>query len=156
MSTNGPTPSQTVGPFFHLGLLWDEGPVAASDGVAIWGHVLDGGGDPVPDAMIETWQADPPPGEGFRGFTRVGTDDDGRWEIRTRRPVGGTPFLDVSVFGRGMLHRVVTRIYFDAANVPASVPQDRRATLVARADGDGRFRFDIRLQGEGETVFFAV
>jgi protocatechuate 3,4-dioxygenase, alpha subunit len=150
------TPSQTVGPYFDIGLPWDDGPVAAVDGVTVWGHVLDGAGEPVPDAMIETWQADPPVADGFRGFTRAGTDDDGRWEIRTRRPGGDTPFLDVTVLGRGMLHRVVTRIYFDAAGVPDSVPADRRDTLVALPDGDDRYRLDIRLQGEGETVFFAL
>jgi protocatechuate 3,4-dioxygenase alpha subunit len=129
--------------------------VAADDGATIWGHVLDGAGEPVPDAMIETWQADPPPGEGFRGFARTGTDDHGRWEIRTRIPGGATPFIDVSVLGRGMLHRVVTRIHFDLAGVLETVPAARRATLVAQPDGDDRYRFDIRLQGEGETVFFA-
>ena len=152
----GATPSQTVGPYFAIGLPWEDGPSACADGVAVWGHVLDGAGAPVPDAMIETWQADPPAGEGFRAFTRAATDDDGRWEIRTRRPGGETPFLDVSVFGRGMLQRVVTRIYFDPTDVPDTVAQERRATLLAQPDGEDRFRFDIRLQGEGETVFFAI
>lgn len=152
----GPTPSQTVGPYFSIGLPWEEGPSACADGIVVRGYVLDGAGNPVPDAMIETWQVDPPAGQGFRGFTRAGTDDDGRWEIRTRRPGGDTPFIDVSLFGRGMLHRVVTRIYFDVADVPDSVPEDRRETLVARDEGDDAWRFDIRLQGEGETVFFAV
>ena len=70
--------------------------------------------------------------------------------------VNRSPFLDVSVFARGLLHRVVTRIYFDPADVPEFVPEGRRATLVAQPDGEDRWRFDIRLQGEGETVFFAL
>jgi protocatechuate 3,4-dioxygenase, alpha subunit len=108
--------------------------------------------------MIETWQADPPAGEGFRGFTRVGTDDQGSWAIRTLRPGGGTPFLDVSVFARGMLRRCVTRIYFaddEADPVLAGVPAERRATLLAEP-ADGGYRFDIHLQGPNETVFFDV
>jgi protocatechuate 3,4-dioxygenase alpha subunit len=157
LSDGGPTPSQTVGPYFAIGLPWDDGPSAVrAGGIEIWGHVLDGAGDPIRDALVETWQADPPADEGFRGFTRAGTDDDGRWAVRTVLPGGETPFLDVSVFGRGMLHRVVTRIYFDLSDVLDAVPEDRRATLVAQPDGEDRYRFDIRVQGEGETVFFAV
>ena len=156
MNDGGPTPSQTVGPYFEIGLPWDGGAVAAAEGITVWGHVVDGAGDPVPDALLETWQADPSPGDGFRGFTRVGTDEDGRWEIRTLLPGGQTPFLDVSVLGRGMLQRVVTRVYFDAGDVPQFVPEGRRGTLVAIPDGEDRYRFDVRLQGEGETVFFAL
>jgi protocatechuate 3,4-dioxygenase, alpha subunit len=156
MSDGGATPSQTVGPYFAIGLTWQDGPVVAEEGVTIWGHVLDGAGDPLPDAVIETWQSDPPAHADFRGFARAATDDDGRWEIRTLRPGGDTPFLDVSVLGRGLLHRLVTRIYFDAANAPDFVPEDRRETLVAQPDGEDRWRFDIRLQGKNETVFFAL
>ncbi len=143
------TPSQTVGPFFEICLTkWENGPVAAGDGVPIGGYVLDGAGDPVPDAMIETWDG--------ALFARAGTDDEGHWEIVTRK----APYLDVSVFARGLLNRVVTRIYFaDADNsadpVLASVDEDRRGTLLAHPDGAG-YRFDVILQGEGETVFFAI
>jgi protocatechuate 3,4-dioxygenase alpha subunit len=134
--------------------------------------------------VLEIWQADPagrfadlrghggPPAlEGFRGFARTGTDEEhGTYELLTVRPgpvpaPDGTPqapHIDVSVFARGMLHRVVTRIYFadeDVANaadpVLASVPDDRRATLLATPT-DGGHRFDIHLQGARETVFFAV
>lgn len=168
------TPSQTVGPYYAIGLPFEAGPFVVPEGtpgaILIGGTVYDGDGTPVPDHLIETWQADgegcfadmygfggPTQLEGFRGFGRCGHEDgDGTWEIRTVRPGGATPFIDVSVFARGMLHRVVTRIYFDIADVPESVPEDRRSTLVAVPDGDSRFRFDIRLQGEGETVFFAV
>ena len=128
----------------------------------IAGQVFDGAGEPIRDAMIETWQADPKPGPGFRAFTRAGTADEGRWAIRTLRPGGETPFLDVSVFARGMLHRCVTRIYFadqaeaNAADpVLATVPEERRGSLLAQPV-DGGYRFDIHLQGPSETVFFDV
>jgi len=138
------TPSQTVGPFFEICLTkWANGPVADPDGVTIAGYVIDGAGDPVPDALIETW-------DGER-FARAGTDDDGRYEVRTPK----APYLDVNVFARGLLNRLVTRIYFDREDVLDSVPEDRRDTLVAKPEGDG-YRFDVILQGEGETVFFQV
>jgi protocatechuate 3,4-dioxygenase, alpha subunit len=146
------TPSQTVGPFFAICLTrWTAGPAAFPDGIEVGGYVLDGAGDPVPDAMIETWQTEPE-----RAFARSGTDDDGRWAVTTRK----APFIDVSVFARGLLARVVTRIYFadednSADPVFNSVPADRRDTLLARPDGDG-YRFDVILQGDGETVFFAI
>jgi protocatechuate 3,4-dioxygenase alpha subunit len=182
------TPSQTVGPYLHLALQWDDGPDVVPDGTpgAVWlrGRVLDGHGDPVPDGLVETWQADPhgrfahpddrrdPPAlQGFRGFGRCPTGADGRWAVRTLKPgrvpdgAGGlqAPHVDVSVFARGLLHRVVTRLYFGdeaAANatdpVLASLPDDAaRATLVAAPSSDG-YRLDIVLQGPHETVFFAV
>jgi protocatechuate 3,4-dioxygenase, alpha subunit len=185
----GLTPSQTVGPFLHLGLKWPDGAYVVPEGTpgAIWitGTVYDGAGEPIPDALVETWQADPdgrfdhpddPRGAvttkvpGFRGFARCDTDGAGRYRVLTVKPGplpapgGGTeaPHLNVTVLGRGMLDRVVTRIYFPdetAANatdpVLAAVPEERRSTLVAVADGAG-LRFDIRLQGDGETVFFTV
>ncbi|MEP7022643.1 MAG: protocatechuate 3,4-dioxygenase subunit alpha [Actinomycetota bacterium] len=187
------TPSQTVGPFLAIGLSWPDGPFVVPEGtpgaITISGRVLDGAGDPVPDALVETWQAAPdgsfahpddPRGAGdawageFRGFGRSATDADGRYRIVTLVP-GPLPFtdgrteaphLDVSVFARGLLDRVVTRIYFagDPANnadpVLGSIPdEDRRATLIATAEPGARpgtFRFDIRLQGGRETVFFDV
>jgi protocatechuate 3,4-dioxygenase, alpha subunit len=179
------TPSQTVGPFFSHALPWVDGPYVVPEGTpgAIWlrGTVSDGAGQPVPDALIETWQADPdgrfghpddPRGAvaGFRGFGRCPTDQAGGWAILTRKPgpvpgPGGTtqaPHVDLSVFARGLLDRVVTRLYFpDEAEANAADPvlamiaDPDRATLVAEATGDG-YRFDIRLQGDRETVFFAV
>jgi protocatechuate 3,4-dioxygenase alpha subunit len=138
------TPSQTVGPFFAICLTkWANGPVAAPDGITIRGSVLDGAGDPVPDAMIETWDGE--------HFARAGTDDDGHYELTTPK----RPLIDVSVFARGLLNRVVTRMYFEAEDVPSEVPEDRRDTLLATPEGDG-YRFDIVLQGERETVFFQV
>ena len=185
----GLTPSQTVGPFLRIALNWqDESsvvPAGAQGAVTIGGRLLDGAGEPVPDGVIETWQADPagrfahpddPRGAvgsgipGFRGFGRSCTANDGSWFVITVRPgpvpaADGTPqapHLDVSVFARGMLNRVVTRIYFpeDAeahAEDPVlrSLPPERRGTLVATAI-EGGYRFDIRLQGSGETPFFEL
>jgi protocatechuate 3,4-dioxygenase alpha subunit len=166
------TPAQTVGPYFSIGLPWPDGPDVVAEGTEgeIWirGRVLDGEREPIPDALIETWQADPAgryAGEALIGFGRCPTDDDGAWAIRTIKP-GATgdqaPHIAVSVFARGLLHRVVTRIYFpdeaeaNAADpVLASLDEAARATLVAVREEDG-YRFDVRLQGPDETVFFAV
>ena len=161
-----PTPPQTVGPFFAIGLPWDDGPSVVEPGsdqaIAIVGTVYDGEGVPVPDAMVETWQA---PGDGCRGFGRCPTDADGRWEIVTRKPAaerGEAPHVAVALFARGLLDRVPTRIYFgDEADANATDPllsgleRERRATLLARPE-DGGYAFDIHLQGPHETVFFAV
>ncbi|MFC6087968.1 protocatechuate 3,4-dioxygenase subunit alpha [Saccharothrix lopnurensis] len=178
------TPSQTVGPFLHIGLVWDDGPHVVPEGTpgAVWlrGRVLDGAGEPVTDALVETWQADPDgrfdhpddprgPAAGWRGFGRSDTRS-GEYAVHTVLPgpvpgPGGAPqapHLDVSVFARGMLHRTVTRVYFPehadahaADPVLRAVPADRRSTLIATRAADG-YRFDVRLQGEGETVFFDV
>jgi protocatechuate 3,4-dioxygenase, alpha subunit len=171
------TPSQTVGPFFAIELPYADGPYVVPDGAdgAIWlrGHVFDGAGDPVPDAMVESWQADPEGGfEGeFRGFGRSGTDADGAWAILTLKPGavaapdGGAqaPHVDLTIFARGLLQHVVTRLYFDdeqEANAADPVlsaleDDDARATLIAARE-DGGYRLDIHLQGPNETVFFAV
>jgi protocatechuate 3,4-dioxygenase alpha subunit len=195
------TPSQTVGPFFAMRLPWPEGPFVVPAGttgaVTVVGRVFDGAGNPIPDALIETWQADPegrfahqddPRGasasgyRSFRGFGRCPTSPDGSYRIVTLKPgplpcpedPGGTaeaPHLDVSVFARGMLDRVVTRMYFpdeaeaNAADpVLSSLPEPgRRATLIAvpaalpaGQTGGSVLRFDIHVQGENETVFFDV
>ncbi len=165
------TPSQTVGPFLAIGLPWPDGPDVVPAGTP--GRDPDPRpaarrrrATPVPDAMIETWQADPAGrfGTEFRGFGRSPTDDEGAWEIFTLKPGrigdGQAPHIDVAVFARGMLNRCVTRIYFadednDGDPVLASVPEDRRATLIAGPGPDG-YRFDVHLQGDGETVFFRI
>ena len=182
------TPSQTVGPYFSMRLPWPEGPyVVAGDApgaVTVYGRLYDGAGDPIPDGLIETWQAGPdgrfahpddprgpvPDGDlRFRGFGRCPTGHDGTYKIVTLKPGplpagdGRTeaPHIDVSVFARGMLDRSVTRIYFPdepAANdndpVLQTVPADRRHTLIAAPAGNGYLRFDIHMQGDNETVFF--
>ena len=178
------TPSQTIGPFFGHALPWAEGPFVVPAGtpgaVRIAGQVYDGQGQPVLDAMVETWQADPAGrftaaddsrgGETFSGFGRSAVDAQGRYEIctvkpgRVADPAAGlqAPHLDVSLFARGLLQRVVTRIYFGdetAANaedpVLRSLDSARRPTLLAEPV-EGGYRFDIHLQGPDETVFFAV
>jgi protocatechuate 3,4-dioxygenase alpha subunit len=181
-----PTASQTVGPYFSIGLAWPDGqdvvPPDEPGRITISGAVLDGAGDPIPDALIETWQADPegryphpddPCGSetGFRGFGRCGTDDHGRYAIQTVKPgpvpgPNGTmqaPHIEVSVFARGLLQRVVTRIYFpdeataNAADpVLASLPATAASETLIAARSDDGYRFDVHLQGEHETVFFAV
>jgi protocatechuate 3,4-dioxygenase, alpha subunit len=183
------TPSQTVGPFFSIGLSWPDGPFAVPEGTpgAVWlrGRVVDGAGEPVPDALVETWQADPdgrfdhpddPRGratrsDGFRGFGRSGTDAGGRFAILTLKPGplpgpdgdgAQAPHVDVSVFARGLLQRLVTRVYFpdeETANaadpVLALLDGGARVTLIAARTDDG-YRFDIQLQGDGETAFLDV
>jgi protocatechuate 3,4-dioxygenase, alpha subunit len=171
------TPSQTVGPFFAIELPYGDGPYVVPEGTAgaVWlrGRVLDGDGAPVPDALVESWQADPSGqfGGDFRGFGRSGTDDEGRWAILTRKPgpvpVGSdattqAPHVDLAIFARGLLHQVVTRLYFadegqaNAADpVLAGLDEQARATLVAQPSADG-YELDIHLQGPDETTFFAV
>lgn len=191
----GQTPSQTVGPFFHGGLAWDGGedllwaetpekPIKGQR-IRIEGCVLDGDGKPVPDALIEIWQAnaagrynhpedrqEKPLDPAFIGFGRSATKVDGSFRFVTIRPgrVPGrgnalqAPHIALSLFCRGLLRRLVTRIYFEDSPengedpVLALIPDPaRRETLLARrANGvdDVVYRFDIRLQAEGETVFF--
>ncbi len=180
------TPWQTVGPYLSIGMTWlntDDlaGEGVAGERIAIEGALVDGNGQPVTDGVIELWQADAhgryahpddtrdrPLEAGFRGFGRVPTDETGRFRFRTikpgRVPAGGklqAPHINVSVFARGILKRLVTRIYFagEASNaddpVLAQVPAARRPTLIARGDGDA-YRFDIVIQGEQETVFFDI
>jgi protocatechuate 3,4-dioxygenase alpha subunit len=158
-------------------------PDASGERIRIEGRVLDGDGNPVNDAMIEVWQADSAgryahpadgranPNAAFKGFGRTGTDESGAYSFETIKPgaVAGpngtqAPHIVVAVFARGMLRQCYTRLYFsDAKNdgdpVLGLVPQERRSTLVAqRRDGGGHptYRFDIRLQGENETVFLDV
>ena len=194
----GITPSQTVGPYFKYGLTpngqyqWNDAftnnlvtPDVSGDRIRIAGRVFDGDGQPVPDCMLEVWQADAQgrfadpkdkralPNAKFRGFGRCGTDANGDYAFDTIKP-GSLPDPDgkpqaphilLAVFARGMLLHLYTRIYLggEAANaadpVLAQVPADRRDTLIAvREPGNGNavYRFDIRLQGDNETVFFEV
>lgn len=167
------TPSQTVGPFFHEALRWkDGGKVAlAGDGapVVLVGRITDGDGAPVADAMVETWQVLPagPAGPAAasgnpRGFARVETGSDGSFRIETRMPPGNAPCLEVTIFARGLLKALRTRVYLAPESVVRADPllapiasSPRLATLVARREGS-EYRWDVRLQGEGETVFFAA
>jgi protocatechuate 3,4-dioxygenase alpha subunit len=175
VTTAGPTPSQTIGPFFRFGMegmeRQDLVPPGSPGAVTIFGRVFDGAGDLVPDAMVEIWQADrgggfPPESEpGWTGFGRCLSDGDGRFRFTTVKPgrvaYDQAPHIDVSVFARGLLQRLVTRVYFpdetaanDADPLLCSIDDAAvRATLVAVDEG-GRLRFDVHLQGDTETVFF--
>ena len=165
---SGPlTPSQTVGPFFGVGLPFEKGEQLAPPGSAgsmrIEGQVLDGKGEPVPDALLEIWQ----PGT---GFGRARTDPEGAFSFTTVKPGAvpapdgrvQAPHLNVTVFARGLLRHLVTRLYFpDETEANAADPvlnlvePARRETLIAKNCG-GVLHFDVRLQGERETVFFAI
>jgi protocatechuate 3,4-dioxygenase, alpha subunit len=194
----GITPSQTVGPFFSYGLTptgryeWNDAftsnlvtPDATGERIRIEGRVFDGDGQPVPDCMLEIWQADAQgrfadpkdkramPNAKFRGFGRCGTDANGGYGFDTIKPgavtdpdgKGQAPHVLLAIFARGMLLHNYTRIYLEAeaANagdpVLALVPPERRATLIAsREPGNGNpvYRFDVHLQGDNETVFFEI
>jgi protocatechuate 3,4-dioxygenase alpha subunit len=187
-----PTPSQTVGPFFHLGLTAADhcirqiaAPQAGGERVLLTCRVFDGVGAPVPDAMIEIWQANAEgryapaselqgagDGSSWRGFGRMPTDENGTCEFETVKPgrvpapghVLQAPHLEVAIFARGLLKQLFTRIYFqdDPANqrdpVLGLVPEDRRETLLAQREPErpGHWLFNIYLQGERETAFFDV
>jgi protocatechuate 3,4-dioxygenase alpha subunit len=143
------TPSQTVGPFFHIGLCDRPANALADDGIRLSGRVFDGAGAPVIDALVELWHPDV-------GFGRCATDDEGGFEFTVARPADG--HFEVMIFARGLLKHVVTRMYFPAADDDflGSLPERDRSTLIAEQESDGSLRFDIHLQGERETVFFAV
>jgi protocatechuate 3,4-dioxygenase alpha subunit len=193
----GITPSQTVGPFFAYGLTptgqyeWNDAftndlvtPDATGERIRIEGRVFDGDRNPVPDCMLEIWQADAQgrfadpkdnralPNSKFRGFGRCGTGANGEYAFNTVKP-GPVPDPDgkpqaphilVAIFARGMILHNYTRIYLDdeAANaadpVLALVPTERRATLIAKRvpGGNSIYHFDIHLQGDDETVFFDI
>jgi protocatechuate 3,4-dioxygenase alpha subunit len=181
LPSSATTPSQTVGPFFGYALPYEAGPRVVPpwrpDAILVRGRVLDGAGRPVPDALLEIWQADENggiarrpggiarEGHGFSGFGRCATDAAGGYWFSTVKPGavgGGAPCIAVLVFARGLLKPVFTRLYFpedEAARAAdpllAAVPEERRATLVAEREGEREYRFDVRLQGERETVFLA-
>ena len=200
MSERTVTPNQTIGPFFHYGLtgrsygfpeIVTNDLTAGVNGadeyrIRVVGRLIDGAGEPIDDGLIELWQANPagrfahpedqqdkPLTEGFSGFGRCATAEDGSFSFTTLKPGpvpgrGNTlqaPHICVGVFARGMLKRIVTRIYFAdeaAANaedpVLESIDKARRATLIApREEGDiPVYRIDINVQGDQETVFFDV
>jgi protocatechuate 3,4-dioxygenase alpha subunit len=180
------TTSQTIGPYLRIGLEWmvieDLAPQGvAGERVRIEGRVLDGDGKPVNDAAVEIWQAnsqgkyaspqdpqDKPVDPRFRGYGRSLTDEAGAFQFRTIKPgrvpgPGGklqAPHLNVTIFMRGLLKQLVTRLYFpdEPANaddpVLALVPAERRATLIAKKKGDALLEWNLFLQGRNETVFF--
>ena len=173
------TPSQTIGPFFAFGLEYEGGPHLVPghlpEAIRLHGTVFDGAGEPIPDALIEIWQADDrgvlPAAQGslardgytFTGFGRDATTRAGTYGFTTVKPgpiEGRAPYVLVTIFARGLTHHLFTRAYFDdeaernaAEAVLSGLPESRRATLIAVTDSPGSYRFDVRLQGEGETVF---
>ncbi|WP_330308939.1 MULTISPECIES: protocatechuate 3,4-dioxygenase subunit alpha [unclassified Streptomyces] len=177
-----PTPSHTIGPFYGHALPFPGGgevaPQGRTDTITLHGYVFDGAGTPIPDALLDFWQAAPDgslkgapgsmrrdPSTGgfigrngvdFTGFGRVATDADGHYALHTLPPGNaGLPYISVCVFARGLVHHLFTRAYLADGADPLldSLPADRRATLIAAEGANRTYRFDIRLQGEGETVF---
>ena len=157
MTRRPPTPSQTVGPFFGFALPFAEDSRAATPGsrdvIHIEGRVLDGRGEAVPDALLEAWSGDQ--------FARCRTDPEGAYGFWLRAP--HARHIELTIFARGLLRQVVTRIYLPGAATAGAadavlrkVPAARRHTLLAHREPGGTFRFDVRLQGKDETVFFAV
>jgi len=174
-----PTPGQTVGPFFGYALPFDEGdqlvPPGALGAIRLHGVVTDGAGAPVPDALLELWQADadgavPTAGGSLRrdgwtftGWGRAATDGEGHYGFTTVTPgatkSGAAPFFMITVFARGLLNRLFTRAYLPGEHLAAdpllaALPAERRETLVAVQEPTG-FRFDVSLQGPRETVFLS-
>lgn len=142
------TPSQTVGPFFGFALPFEGDARAVESGTRIEGVVYDGSGEPVPDALLEVFDGDQ--------FARCRTDSEGAYHVTVRR----ADHLEVFVFARGLLRHLATRMYFPDADLSDDpllqlVEPERRHTLVA-VPSEGGLRFDIRLQGEDETVFFQL
>lgn len=179
--THGATPGQTVGPFFAYGTEYPKMNQVAfphSPGaIVLGGTIFDGNGHPIPDAFVEIWTADTdgsvPRGRGsfrrddhtFTGFGRAFTNDEGHWEFWTRNPgaeAGKAPFIAAIVYARGLPNKLHTRIYLPEndellAGDPllSSLTPEERDSLIATRTPDGGLHFDIRLQGEKETVFLA-
>ena len=181
------TSSQTIGPYLHIGLTWlitdnIALPGVVGDKVSIEGRIVDGDGMPVNDAIVEIWQAnahgryahpadvqEKPLEDAFKGFARVATDNDGVFRLTTIKPGRvpaneglQAPHLNVTIFTRGLLKHLITRMYFpnepanDEDPVLGRVPAERRGTLIAAPiEGKGVLRWNIVLQGRNETVFFA-
>jgi protocatechuate 3,4-dioxygenase alpha subunit len=177
MSTLTATPGQTIGPFFGYALPFEQAnelvPPGSPSAIRLHGTVTDGAGSPVPDALLEIWQADADgvvprvtgslrrDGWTFTGWGRASTDDEGHYSFTTVTPGAlqqdSVPFIAMTVFARGLLNRLFTRVYIPGDSLHRdrllrSVPADRRHTLIAVPDDHG-LRFDIRLQGTDETVF---
>lgn len=171
-----PTPAQTVGPYFAIGLSYPRdnqlSVPGGPDTIVLHGTVVDGAGEPIPDCLIELWQRDAQgnivqqagslqrDGATFTGFGRCGTDGEGRYRFFTQLPgaVDGVAFFSLAVFARGLLDRVFTRAYLPSEAIEdneflQSLPPQRRQTLLVDREDERTLRFDIALQGDQETVF---
>jgi protocatechuate 3,4-dioxygenase alpha subunit len=185
MTASEVTPSQTIGPFYGYALPFagggDVAPVGDPRTITLHGRVLDGEGRPIPDALLEFWQASPEgsrdgaPGSlrrdpvtgavlgrnglDFTGFGRIAVDADGHYTLRTLPPPADAPYICIVVFARGLLRHLHTRAYLPGAHeadaLLRDLPPERRATLLATPEREGVHRFDIRVQGGAgeETVF---
>ncbi len=176
------TPGQTIGPFYGYALPFEKGGELLAPGlpgaIRLQGTVRDGAGEPIPDALLEIWQADSEgnipqrtgslvrDGYTFTGWGRTAVDNTGNYTFTTVNPgpteEGSAPFISVVIFARGLLNKLHTRMYLPEdqealARDPllSSLPEDRRRTLIATREADGGLRWDITLQGEDETVFLA-
>lgn len=169
------TASQTIGPYWHIieDKSWADLTRFGADGekIVLTGTVYDGDGKPCPDACVEIWQSDPPASDTFPGFGRSNTDASGTFRLVTIKPgpVPGrgnaqqAPHIAICLLSRGLMTGLATRAYFDGEPLNEADPllqsiEDRaqRATLIAKPAGQGTWRLDIRLQGDGETVFLEV
>ena len=169
----GRTPSQTIGPYYRFGLRWTDGARVAFNekgrAIVLAGRIFDGAGQPVDDAIIETWQlgpsGTPPTGAAGSsnpfGFGRADTEKNGAFRFETLMPGGPIPCIDVTIFSRGLLKALRTRVYLAPESLARTDPliasiagSERVKTLVATPAGPDEYRWDVRLQGEGETVFF--
>ena len=169
------SPSQTIGPFFHEALRWRQGGKvafpSAGTPVVLVGRIVDGAGDAVGDALLETWQKLPkgcapgvaPGSSNPFAFGRVETAKDGTFRIETSMPEGDAPSIDVAIFARGLLKPLRTRVYLASREQARADPQmkalaasPRLETLIATPAGGSEYRWEVRLQGPGETVFFAT
>ncbi len=169
------TASQTIGPYWHLieDTSWADLTRFGAEGerIVLTGTIRDGDGAPCPGTCVEIWQSDPPQSDTFPGFGRANTDSDGVFRLVTIRPgpvagLGNTlqaPHVAIQIFARGLMKALVTRLYFQNEPLNETDPllasidaPELRQTLIARPEGAGTWRLDIRLQGDGETVFLDV
>jgi protocatechuate 3,4-dioxygenase alpha subunit len=169
------TPSQTIGPYWHLleDRAWADLTRFGATGevITLSGRVIDGAGNPLTDACVELWQAAPAASESFTGFGRAATDDTGAFRFTTLKPTAlpgpgnsqQAPHLALTILARGLLFHLSTRIYFtgDPANENDPIlgmieDPARRATLLAQRTTPGTWHIDIFLQGENETVFLKI
>jgi protocatechuate 3,4-dioxygenase, alpha subunit len=159
----GLTPSQTIGPFFAEAFKWAiEMTAPPPGGVRVSGRVVDRDGNAVSDALIEIWQPSWAAQQVLAGWQRVATDAQGRFAFAMPAPDNGQVHVNVTIFARGLLRELFTRVYLHpsddvaALDLPASVTAARRGTLAGKRTGESTYEWNVHLQGDGETVFFEI